>query len=68
LALAGAAGIAVIVLAALGNFRPLAWLIGIAALLGGIYIDEPGVPRRRALGFLGVAIGLFALVIASFYT
>ena len=27
----------------------------------------PGNPRRRALGMLGIAVGLFALLIAGIY-
>jgi hypothetical protein len=48
-----------------GRARPLLGLIGFAGLIGGPIVDEQG---KRALGLAGIAVGLFALVIAVFYT
>jgi hypothetical protein len=65
--LAAAGGIAAIGLAAEGTWRPLLGLIAISGFLFGIEVDRPGNPRRRALGMLGIAVGLFALLIAGVY-
>ncbi|HEX3243257.1 MAG TPA: hypothetical protein VHQ97_09270 [Solirubrobacterales bacterium] len=50
-----------------GSWRPLLGLIGIAGFLFGLEADLPGNPARRALGMLGIAVGLFALLIAGLY-
>lgn len=65
--LAAAGAIAGVVLAAAGTWRPLLGLIAISGFLFGIEVDRPGNPRRRALGMLGIAVGLFALLIAGVY-
>lgn len=60
--------LAALALAAAGTWRPLVGLIAIAGMAMGLEVDLPGNPRRRALGLLGVAIGLFALIVAVIYT
>jgi hypothetical protein len=59
--------VAAIALALAGSWRPLLGLIGIAGFLFGLEADLPGNPARRALGMLGIAVGLFALLIAGLY-
>jgi hypothetical protein len=54
-------------LAVSGTWRPLLGLIAISGFLFGIEADRPGNPGRRALGILGIAVGLFALLAATFY-
>jgi hypothetical protein len=65
--LAALATVAAIALAATGTLRPLLGLIAISGFLFGIAVDKPGDPRRRALGILGIAVGLIALLIAGLY-
>jgi hypothetical protein len=54
--------------AASGNWRPLGALIAVSAFLGGLEADLPGHPARRALGLLGITVGLFALLATGLYT
>ena len=67
LALVASAVVVVVILAISVSWRPALGLIAIVGLFGGLEIDRPGDPKRRALGLLGVAVGLFALIIAAFY-
>lgn len=59
----GAAGI----LAIAGVWRPMLGLIAIAGFLGGLEVDRPGDTRKRVLGLLGVAAGMLAALIGTFY-
>ena len=65
--LAAAGGIAAIGLAAEGTWRPLLGVIAIFGFVFGLEVDRPGDAKRRALGLLGIAVGLFALLIAGVY-
>jgi len=65
--LAGAAVAAAIALALSGSWRPVLYLLAIAGLLGGLAVDRPGDPARRALGLLGIATFLFALTTSALY-
>jgi hypothetical protein len=67
LGLVGAGVAGAVVLAMLDTPRPLIGLIAIAAFGFGLEIDRPGVPRRRALGLLGLTVGMFALLIGGLY-
>jgi uncharacterized membrane protein len=58
----------VVTLALFGHLRPLVGLVGIAAFLFGLEVDQAGAPARRTLAFLSVAVGFFALAIAHLYT
>ena|ERR1700761_4578440 len=66
-ALLGGAVVTAFVLAASGEWRPLLAVIAIAGFFGGLTADRPGNPGKRALGLLGITIGMFALVIAGVY-
>jgi hypothetical protein len=65
--LVGAAVVGAVVLALFSTPRPLIGLIAIAGFAFGLEIDQPGVPRRRALGLLGLTVGMFALLIGALY-
>jgi hypothetical protein len=65
--LAAAGAIAAIGLAAVGTWRPLLAVIAISGFVFGLEVDRPGDAKRRALGLLGIAVGLFALLIAGVY-
>jgi hypothetical protein len=67
IALAAIAAVAVVAFAAAGTWRPLLGMIAISGFLLGIEVDLPGNPRRRALGILAIAVGLFALLINAVY-
>lgn len=67
LGLTGAAVAGALVIALFDTPRPLIGLIAIAAFGFGLEIDRPGVPRRRALGLLGLTVGMFALLIGALY-
>ncbi len=64
--LAGAVVVAAVP-ATFGEWRPLLVLIAIAGFFVGMRADLPGHPARRALGLLGITVGLFALLIAAVY-
>jgi hypothetical protein len=59
--------VAALIMAATGAWRPLLGLIAISGFLVGIEVDVAGSAGRRALGMLGVAVGLFALLTAAVY-
>jgi hypothetical protein len=56
-----------VIFAILGSWKPILGLTAITGLIGGLEVDRSGNPGRRALGLLGVATGLFALLIANLY-
>jgi hypothetical protein len=68
IALVASAVAAVVLLAIFGSWRPIVGMISIVGFLVGLEVDRPGKPRRRALGLLGITVGMFALLIAVAYT
>lgn len=64
-ALAAAGVAAVTVLALLGTLRPAVGLIAVTGLVGGVIADEKDM---RPLALAALAVGMFALIIARFYT